>query len=401
VTPPATDRISALATEVESRFGRFIHECVNPGADERDRTSEPLPRALLAEAGRIGLLGFSLSHEVGGEGRDMFEWGIVVEEVSRLSRDPGFSSVIDLNAGVAELLVGTRRVELVQRYAVPMAAGLYVCPPAAYESRDAFDYVTTACEAGGGWLLSGSKPFVGGALFADAFLVFAREMESGDIVAFLVERGDEGVSIDPLATMGLRSMGFGSLSLDRVRLTAERLVIDADALSAFNSYLRNRRLMTASAVVGHMRTLFESCVLALDDRQRGGRGVLELPNVQRTVGEMFTALQASRALVHQALATTYGPRDLHFDPVSTAAKEFVAEQAIKVGLAVMNLQGGQGYMGQHPWERYMRDALGLIGGQGSQELLLIQLGQHAALEIQQRRLRQEAAARRTRGGVAG
>jgi alkylation response protein AidB-like acyl-CoA dehydrogenase len=401
VTPPDTDRIAALAAEVECRFGRFIHECVNPGADARDRTAEALPRALLAEAGRIGLLGFSLPPEIGGEGRDKFEWGIVVEEVSRLSRDPGFSSVIDLNAGVAELLVGTGRVELVERYAVPLAAGLCVCPPAAYESRDPFDYMTTACETGGGWLLSGRKPFVGGALFADAFLVFAREMESGDILAFQVERGDEGVSVDPLATMGLRSMGFGSLSLDRVRLPAERLIIDADALSAFNSYLRNRRLMTASAVVGHMRALFESCVLALDDRQRGGRGVLELPNVQRTVGEIYTALQASRALVHEALATTHGPRDLHFDPISTAAKEFVAEQAIKVGLAVMNLQGGQGYMGQHPWERYMRDALGLIGGQGAQELLLIQLGQHAALEIQQRRRRQEAAARRTGSGVAG
>src|SRR5262249_37119791 len=251
------------------------------------------------------------------------------------------------------------------------------------------------------WLLSGSKPFVGGALFADAFLVFAREMESGDILAFLVERGDEGVSIDPLATMGLRSMGFGSLSLDRVRLTAERLVIDADALSAFNGYLRNRRLMTASAVVGHMRTLFESCVRALDDRQRGGRGVLELPNVQRTVGEMFTALQASRALVHQALATTYGPRDLHFDPVSTAAKEFVAEQAIKVGLAVMNLQGGQGYMGPPPWGRHLRGGLRSIRRQGSQEPAPHQARPDRGLEDQQRRLRLEAAARRTGGGVAG
>ena len=399
--PGDADRIAALAAEVESRFGGFICERVNPGADGRDRNSEPLPRALLAEAGRIGLLGFSLPPEIGGEGRDKFEWGIVVEEVSRLSRDPGFSSVIDLNAGVAELLVGTGRSGVVERYAVRMAAGLCVCPPAAYESRDPFDYVTTACETDGGWVLRGSKPFVGGALFADAFLVFARETESGDILAFLVERGDEGVSVDPLATMGLRSMGFGSLSLDRVRLPTERLVIDADALSAFNGYLRNRRLMTASAVVGHMRALFESCVLALDDRQRGGRGVLELPNVQRTVGEMYTAVQASRALVHQALAATCRPRDLHFDPVSTAAKEFAAEQAIRLGLAVMNLQGGQGYMGQHPWERYTRDALGLIGGQGAQELLLIQLGQHVAVELQQRRLKEEAAARRTGSGVAG
>jgi alkylation response protein AidB-like acyl-CoA dehydrogenase len=401
MTQPAMDRIAALAAEAERRFGGFIYECVNPGAEARDRAGEPLPRTLLAEAGKVGLLGFSLPPEIGGEGRDKFEWGIVLEEVSHLSHDPGFSSVIDLNAGVAELLLGTGRAELVERYAMPMAAGLCVCPPAAYESRDPFDYVTTASENTGGWLLRGSKPFVGGALFADAFLVFAREPESGDILAFLVERGDEGVVVDPLATMGLRSMGFGSLSLDRVRLPEERLVIDADALSAFNGYLRNRRLMTASAVVGHMRSLIESCVVALDDRQRGGRGVLELPNVQRTLGEMYTAVQASRALVHQALAGTYGPRDSHFDPVSTAAKEFVAEQAIKVGLAVMNLQGGQGYIGQHPWERYMRDALGLISGQGAQELLLIQLGQHAALETQHRRLRQAAALRQTGSGVAG
>jgi alkylation response protein AidB-like acyl-CoA dehydrogenase len=52
-----------------------------------------------------------------------------------------------------------------------------------------------------------------------------------------------------------------------------------------------------------------------------------------------------------------------------------------LGLAVMNLHGAEGYVRQHPWERYMRDPLGLIGGQGAQELLLVQLGQQAAFEM--------------------
>ena len=373
---------ASLNAEVERRFGAFIRERVNRGAAERDRTGEPLPRELLAEAGRLGLVGFSLPAEIGGEGRSKSEWGIVIEEVARLSLDTALTSVIDVNAGVAELLLGTGRQELVDRYAAPMAAGLFVCPPAAYENRDPFDYQTVAHEVDGGWRLDGCKPFVGGAVFADGFLVYARDGGSDDILAILVERGDHGARVDPLPTMGLRSMGFGSLALDRVRVSADRLVIGADALSAMNTYLRNRRLMTACAVVGHMRALFDACLVALDDRRRGGRGVLELPNVQRTLGEMFTAVQSCQAVVHHALSTTDGPRDQFFDPVATAAKEFVAEQAIKVGLAVMNLQGGEGYMQQHPWERYMRDALGLIGGQGAQELLLIQLGQHAAFEHQ-------------------
>src|SRR5215472_720603 len=388
-----TERIACLAAEAERRFGPFVRGRVNPGADGRDRTGEPLPRALLEEAGGLGLVGFSLPPDVGGQGRDKFEWGIVLEEVSRMSRDAGLTSVVDVNAGVAELLHGTGRPELIERYAVPMAAGALVCPPAMYEGRDPFDYLTTAHEAGGGWRLDGSKPFVGGAVFADAFLVSAREEESGDILSFVVERGDEGVCVDRLQTTGLRSMGFGTLSLHDVRLTEERLVVEVDAISAMNTYLRNRRLMTACSVVGHLRALVEACVLALDGRQRGGRSVLEFPNVQRTVGEMFAALHTSRAMVHRALATTYGHRDRFFDPVSTVAKEFVAEQAIKVGLAVMDLQGGQGYMRRHPWERYVRDALGLIGGQGAQELLLIQLGQHATLEIKPRQVRMERAQR--------
>jgi alkylation response protein AidB-like acyl-CoA dehydrogenase len=382
-----TGRIAGLATEAERRFGPFVHDCVNPGADGRDRTGDPLPRALITEAGRIGLLGFSLPAEVGGQGRDKFDWGIVLEELSRISRDPALWSVLDVNAGVAEMLLATGRSELIQRYAIPMAAGEVICPPAAYEGRDPFDYLTTAREVGGGWRLDGSKGFVGGALFADAFIVYAKEEESGDILSFVVERGDEGVSVDPLATTGLRSMGFGTLSMDNVRLSAERLVVGADALSAMNTYLRNRRLMTSCVVVGHLRALFDACVVSLDGRERGGRSVLEFPNVQRTVGEMFTALHTSRAIVHQALAATYGPRDQFFDPLSTVAKEFVSEQAVKVGLAVMQLQGGEGYMSKHPWERYLRDALGLIGGQGAQEMLLIQLGQHATMEIRHRQER--------------
>ena len=385
------DRVAGLAAETQRRFGRFVREWVDPGAEARDRTGEPLPRAVLEEAGRAGLTGFSLPPEVGGQGRDKFEWGIVLEEVARLSRDPGLLSLIDVGAGVVELLVATGRRDLVERYAIPIAAGTYVCPPAAYEGRDPFEYATIAREEAGGWRLDGGKPFIGGALLADAFLVYARDEASGDILSFLVERGDAGVCVDRLATPGLRSMGFGSLSLAGVRLPGERVVADADALSAMNAYLRNRRLMTACAAVGHLRGLLDACILALAGRRRGGRGVLELPNVQRTVGEMYAAVHTSRAIVHRALATTSGPRDGFFDPMATVAKEFVAEQAIRVGRAVMDLQGGEGYMSRQPWERYVRDALGLIGGQGAQELLLIQLGQHAALEVEQRQVRMERA----------
>lgn len=391
------DRIERLTMEARLRFGRFLDDRVNPGADARDRATAPLPRALLREAGEIGLMDFALPAEAGGQARDRFEWGIVVEEVARLCRDPGLTPVIDMNAGVAEVLVGTGSACLIERYAVPMARGVRVGMPAAYEGRDPFDYLTTAREVGGGWLLDGSKPFVTGGLLADLYLVYAREEESGDILSFVVERDDPGVCVTPLHTTGMRSVGFASVGMDGVRLDEDRLVVGVDALSAMNAYFRNRRLVTAAAVVGHMRALVDACVDSLSDRQRGGRCVLEFPNVQRTVGEMHAAVETSRATVHRALAATCGERDEFFDPMATVAKQYAGEQALKVGLAVMQLQGGEGYMRRHPWERYMRDMLALLGGQGAQEILLMQLGQHAITEVQQRQMRMETAQRTIAG----
>ncbi len=388
------EQVERLTMEARLRFGRFVEERVNPGSDARDRATAPLPRALMREAGEIGLLDFALPAEVGGHGRDKFEWGIVLEEVARLCRDSGLTPVIDMNAGVAEALIRTGKAELIERYAVPMARGIRIGMPAAYEGREPFDYLTTAREEGGGWVLDGAKPFVTGGLVADTYLVYAREEESGDILSFVVERDDPGVCISPLDTTGMRSVGFASVGLDRVRLGDDRLVVAVDALSAMNTYFRNRRLMTAAAVVGHMRALVEACVNSLADRQRGGRCVLEFPNVQRSVGEMHAAVQTSRAIVHRALAATYGERDQFFDPLATVAKQFAGEQAMRVGLAVMQLQGGEGYMRRHPWERYMRDMLALLGGQGAQEILLIQLGQHTTMEVQQRQMRMEMAQRK-------
>jgi alkylation response protein AidB-like acyl-CoA dehydrogenase/SAM-dependent methyltransferase len=391
------EQVEALTMEARLRFGRFVDERVNPGADARDRATAPLPRSLLREAGEIGLMDFALPAEAGGQGRDRFEWGIVVEEVARLCRDPGLTPVVDMNAGVAEALVGTGEAGLIERYAVPMARGLRIGMPAAYEGRDPFDYLTTAREVGGGWVLDGSKPFVTGGMLADLYLVYAREDESGDILSFVVERDDPGVCVSPLHTTGMRSVGFASVGMHGVRLGEDRLVVGVDALSAMNTYFRNRRLMTAAAVVGHMRALVDACVDSLADRQRGGRGVLEFPNVQRTVGEMHAAIETSRATVHRALAATYGERDQFFDPMATVAKQYAGDQALRIGLAVMQLQGGEGYMRRHPWERYMRDMLALLGGQGAQEILLMQLGQHAIMEVQQRQMRMETAQRTIAG----
>lgn len=381
--------VDSLRMEARSRFQPFIERRSNPAARERDRMNAPVARTLFEEAAEIGLLQFSLPTAVGGEGRDKFEWGIVLEELATVARDPGFSILLDVSVETTDLILRTGRPDLAERYVPRLVSGQWMGMAASYENRDFYDYASTARQAGDDWVLNGNKGFIAAARMADLFVIYVRDAESNDLLGFLVERDDPGVTISGLETMGLRSLGLGQMTLYDVRLPGERLVWHADALSEMNAYMRNRRLMTASTLVGTMDALATRCVERLSTRIRGGRPVLDYPNVERSVGEMRVAIETSRAIVHRALDATRGPRDRYFDALATAAKHYTAETALHVGQLVMNLQGGQSYMTLQPWERYMRDVLGLIGGQGAQELLLIQLGQRTVTEIDTGQVRDE------------
>ena len=192
--------------------------------------------------------------------------------------------------------------------------------------------------------------------------------------------------------MGLHSMALAQVVLHDVRLPQWRQVWNADGLSEFNTYARGRRIMTACGIIGALEGVIVNCVESLSSRRRSGRRVLDYPNVERSIGEMRMLLEASRATVLRALNGTRSPdRDAYFDEFATVAKHHAAESALRIGQLVMSLQGGEGYISTFPWEGFMRNVLGLIGGQGSQELLLMQLGQRTIVGLEGERLREHAA----------
>ncbi|MES4901875.1 MULTISPECIES: acyl-CoA dehydrogenase family protein [unclassified Streptomyces] len=386
--------IERIRREARRRFGSFVLEVANPGSHFRNKECRPLDNRVFEQAGELGLLGFSLPAEIGGEGRDKLAWGVVVEEIARLSRDPGFAVLLDISVEITELILSSGTPELIETYVPDLVAGRRFGVQGAYESRDPYDYHSTARLENDVWVLNGAKRFLAGARFADLFVLFLRDEASNDMLAFLVEKDDPGVTPVHMDTMGMHTMGLGQVILHEVRLPPARLVWRADALSELNTYARIRRTMSACGVLGALDGVIENCVEALNPRRRGGRRVLEYPNVERSVGEMRMLLQSARASVYRALDGTRSPdRDPYFDEFATVAKHHASECALRVGRLVMSLQGGEAYMSAFPWERFMRDILGLISGQGSQEMLLLQLGQRTIVGLEGKRVREEAAER--------
>ncbi len=386
--------VEEIRREARRRFGAFVLDHVNPGSHFRNKECQPHDNRIFEQAGDLGLMRFSLPAQSGGEGRDKLAWGVVVEEVARLSRDPGFAVLLDITVEICELILSSGKPELIERYVPDMIAGRRFGVQGAYENRDPYDYQSTARLDGDEWVLSGAKRFLAAARFADLFILFLRDEASNDMLAFLVDKDDPGVARVHMDTMGMHTLGLGQVVLHQVRLPPWRLMWRADALSELNTYARIRRTMSACGVLGALEGVIDNCVEALSSRKRSGRRVLDYPNVERSVGEMRALLQQARASIYRALDGTRSPdRDPYFDEYATVAKHHASECALRVGHLVMGLMGGEAYMTVFPWERFMRDMLGLISGQGSQEMLLIQLGQRAIVGIEGKRLREEGAER--------
>lgn len=373
--------LDRIAARTRARFGALLMREVNPYAAKRDADGITLPREMMRAAGDLGLLAMAIPEEYGGGGVDPLTWGAVLEELGYLSEDGAFPLLVSLRVAVTTAIAQTGRADFLERYVKPMMAGDRAGAFAYTEDADAFSFKATAASTDEGLVLNGDKVLLTGGATADTFMTYVRDIHTDDLLAVIVERDDPGVELRPAQVSGLRSAGLCSLRLDEVRVPASRVLAAADGLGHVQRFLNSRRALLICGVLGRMRAIIEDCARTLQDTVRYGQPVAEFQNVQATLGRLYIDLEASRAIVYRALhRASLGITDPEFDPLTSAAKHFVAERAIATAATALRLLGSRGYLAQNPYERYMRDFTGLIPGAGSQDLLEINLGARVVRE---------------------
>ena len=380
-----------VAAWAETELVRFLGAEVNPGAPEREESREPLPRAAFDAAARLGLLNYLLPPAVGGLGGSRRVFGLVLEQLGTLCDDMAFPFLLSMYADIPTVVLAAGRPELVERYVKPMATGEVLGTFAFTDYGDAFEFRTRAERRGDRWVVSGVKCLQTGGALADVFVTYARD-EHDDIRVLLVDRADAGVSTVPVTTLGIRSGGLTQLTLDAVELPAERDLSGPDGLADAQVFLNSRRLFQVCPLVGAMRRMIEVSVRHLDGVIREGRPLTQSPAVQGRLGRMYALYLTSRAVLHDALDRMgRGEVNEVYDPVISAAKYVVTENAVEVSERAIRLTGWRGYTTVLPLERMHRAVLASVTGQTAQDILEINLGVIAmarlALADQSRRAR--------------
>lgn len=371
---------------LRERIRLIVLEEIRPRARELDENSG-YPDDIHEVLAREGLLGLAIPPEYGGLRETEVSWCANVEELAKVSGTVSLMAAYVKLVALPILLAGSdeQKRRFIPALARGEVHGSYALSEPAVGS-DPAGLETTAELRGDAWVLNGEKRFIGNAGRAQLYVVFARTSDegSGGISAFVVPGDADGVSSEPLRTMGMPGWKLGSPRFDDVRVPRENLLGEVgDGFKiAMMTFDRSRPTVAAQAV-GIAQGAID---LALDYAARRvvfGQPLLQHPGVQLKLAGLEADVAAARALTFQA-ATFIDEGEPRMTKLASAAKLVASDTAMEVTTEAVQLLGGNGYLRDFPAERMMRDAKVLQIYEGANEIQRLVIARQMAKQAAER-----------------
>jgi acyl-CoA dehydrogenase len=224
---------------------------------------------------------------------------------------------------------------------------------------DAAAMQATATPSERGYELRGQKTWISNGGLADYYVVFATVApgtRSKGVTAFVVEKGDRGVSFGaPMRKMGQRAIVNAEMFLADVKVAKDRRL--GEEGQGFYGLMRTfdrSRIVLGAAATGLARAALEYATEYARTRVQFGKPILEHQAVGFRLADMATRVDAARLLVWRAAkaidAGAEAPKE------AAMAKLYASETAMWCTWAAVQTLGGWGYSREYPVEKWMRDA---------------------------------------------
>jgi len=233
---------------------------------------------------------------------------------------------------------------------------------------DVANIQTTATRDGDDYVLNGEKQFITNGGIADVHVVFATEDRAkgwAGLGAYIVPAGTPGLTAGPAwRKMGIRASHTANVILSDCRIPAANKLGAAPAggggsggpgaLGALMTLERTRPVVGAYAL-GIGRAAYEYALDYAKQRVQFGKPIIKNQGIGFMLADMAMAVDSARLMVWRA-AWMAGANAQYLQAEGSMAKCFASDMAMKVTVDAVQVLGGQGYMRDHPVEKWVRDA---------------------------------------------
>lgn len=335
---------------------------------EIERTNEPLSKAWKKKLGDMGFMGINISPEYGGLGLGALEALLVLEEFAKIHTGMAFP-IFESSVGPVKAIEHLGTEVLKQRLLPAVCRGEHVVAIAMSEpdaGTALTDLTTRGQIKGDKIILNGLKRWSSGGGRSDGYLVYCKLSDApgaSGIGAVYVDHDTPGMSYGAREElMGFRGVYSADIMLDNVEVPIENLVAPAGGFGSLMGAFCLERCGNATMSLGIAASAYEEVLAYVQERQAFSKSLIDFQAVQMKIAEIAMQVEASRLLIHRAVATVGTGFPSVID--SSMAKCFANEMVRDVTSKAMQLMGGYGYSKEYRAEQRFRDAWGwgIAGG---------------------------------------
>ncbi|MCL9983371.1 MAG: acyl-CoA/acyl-ACP dehydrogenase [Erythrobacter sp.] len=286
-------------------------------------------RARWQQLAEMGLIALAAGEDAGGMGGSAVDLALVADAIGKANApDPwlehGVLPVLLLERGQAgETLDSVLAGETIATLAWTERGQRYSLKPKAMKAESTAE----------GFVLTGEKTMVMGALIADLFIVTADL--GGETACFLVPKDAPGLEVRAyrLADGSIA----GEVKLTRTPASA-KLALDAAALDAIAAEIR---LLAAAEMVGLGQRLLDETLAYVKEREQFGVAIGSFQALQHRLVDCYAREEQARSMLYRAALTD---RDdaAKWQRAAAGAKAFIGENVDAIAREAVQMHGGMG-----------------------------------------------------------
>lgn len=371
--------LSEEQTAIFDMAHAFGQEHIAPHAREWEAAGT-IPKELWPQIAELGFGSLYVSEESGGSGLTRLDATLVFEALSIAC--PSVAAFLSIHNMCAKMIDAFGSDEFKARVlpdVMAMKTVLSYCLTEPGSGSDAAALRTRAERNNEGYVLNGTKAFISGGGYSDAYVVMARTGDDGPggVSTLYVEDGAEGLSFGGLEDkMGWRSQPTAQVQFDDCRVSADNLIGEEGMGFKYAMMgLDGGRLNIAACSLGAAQTALDLTLAYMGERKAFGKTIDQFQGLQFRLADMEIELQAARTFLRQAAwkLDAGAPDATKF---CAMAKKFVTEAGSKIVDQCLQLHGGYGYLADYGIEKLVRDLRVHQILEGTNEIMRVIVARH-------------------------
>ncbi len=345
--------------EVRDRVRAFADREVIPIINEYWDKAQ-FPFELIPKVAELGIAGTTIEG-YGCPGMSHLAGVLVAIEMAR--GDGSLNTFFGVHSGLA---MGTIHMlgseEQRQRWLPAMAKLEKIGAWGLTEAKHGSDSVmleTSARREGDEYVINGEKRWIGNASFADLVIIWARDVEDGQVKAFVLEKDQNGHMPEGYSTelitgkMGKRAVWQPNITMENVRVPVENKLVGANSFKDTNKVLTATRGGVAYEAVGHAIAAYEAALTYSKERVQFGKPIASFQIIQNKLANMLAEITTMQLMCYR-LAKLQEQGKMT-GPMASLAKMNNARKAKLVCSMARDCMGGNGVLLEYHVARHLSD----------------------------------------------